>query len=180
MGFFDSLVSGLGKVLTVAAPIVTGFLGGQAAQAAGTVAAVGTAVVQTNVAASQILAQTKATAAQVGAPIVAGGGVTGPVTFVGDVDEVGMAKVRTVTIIRRVARVGGAILSEVIKQGSPFLMNKEVAALRKVSKLISRAAGKIPRKPARISEKALTAAVGDRIQQLNAAQCLLNGNGCPK
>lgn len=178
MGFFDSLLSGIGKVANIVAPLITGTVASQA------VAGVGQALTTTQAASTQAVdlikqtgAQVQAIATQVGVPTTtaAGAVVTGAAA-----GAVGMANVRTETVIQRISRTTGLVLSTVTKPGSPFLMNSEVRALRRVSKMISKAHGKIPRKSAKISEKVITEAVGDRLQQLNLAQCLVNGNGkCP-
>ncbi len=179
MGFFDSLVSGLGKVVNIAAPIITGLVQPTGAGAAQAVAA---AVVGAEVAAAQstkavqLLQQTGAAIPSgIGTPLAVGaqvGAATGQIA--------GMAEIRTQTVVQRVSRRTGNVISEIVKQGSPFLMNAEVRGLRRVAKMIAKAHGKLPRKSGKISEAAISAAVGARIAQLNNAQCLLNGNGCPK
>ncbi len=181
MGFFSSLLS-------TVAPLITSFVGGTAANIATPqlaapvaqplIAAPATqAVVPSPGIVSSLISAVNPFAAvaplaniavqqaqQAGATLSAQGGV-------------GQANIFTRTIVQRVSRLSQNVLSQKVLRGSPFLMNSEVRSLRRVTKMINKAHGKIPRKTAVCSEDRIDDAVSKRLQQLNAAQCLVNGNG---
>lgn len=58
----------------------------------------------------------------------------------------GNGRVFKQTIIQTIDVSSGDVLREVIKEGAPFLMNKEVAQLRVVAKKLTKAERKLPRK----------------------------------
>jgi len=183
MGFFSNLLS-------AAAPIISGFLGGGAAQVATTalVPAAPQQIVQQPQGAVQTVPQTTVQSiVQAFNPVAA----VAPLAIQGiDIAQaasatvaaqagVGQANIFTRTIVQRVSRLSGNVLSQRVLRGSPFLMNSEVRSLRRITKMINKAHGKIGRKPARVSEEMLDDAVSKRLQQLNAAQCLVaNGSKC--
>jgi len=148
MGFFDFL----GDIAKVALPIVGGLLtGGTGAQAAATVAAVGQTVLTSK--AAQAAAATPTAVAVI--PTVAATTVIPGVT--------GAANVFTRTLVQRIDRATGVVLSEEIKMGSPWLMRSEVRALKRVTKAIRKADSKITRKAATVSTEVLDKAVQKRI-----------------
>jgi len=181
MGFFSTLLSSV-------VPILTGVLsGGSAGAAAQTVANVlappPAAAITAPQAQPSIIsaigsalnpAGAVAPLAIVGAQIAAGSQAT-----LAAAGGVGQANIFTRTIIQRVSRVSGNVLTQRIERGSPFLMNSEVRSLRRVSKMINKAHGKVPRRAANVSSKMIEEAVSKRLMQLNQAQCLLPGpKGC--
>ncbi len=99
--------------------------------------------------------------------------VTGETTMGG---PAGAAAVFTRTVVQRIERATGNVLSEDVRKGSPFLMRTEVRALKRVTNMIRKADGKIPRKQAKVSEKALREAVLSDIQQLSLIQSMTNGH----
>jgi len=86
-----------------------------------------------------------------------------PTVLGGDVS--GAANVFTQTVIQRVERATGNVLSERVEKGSPWLMRSEVRALKRVTKAIRKADSKISRKSASISVEAIDKAVAARVQQ---------------
>jgi len=107
------------------------------------------------------------------ATAAATGGVTGSIA--GGVT--GSGRVFTRTVIQRIDRADGSILSEEIKMGSPWLMRSEVAALKKVTNAIRAADKKIPRKNGHVTDKQLQKAVVEDIQQLSLIQNLIGHHG---
>lgn len=77
----------------------------------------------------------------------------------------GAANVFTRTVIQRVSRETGDVLSETTKMGSPWLMRSEVRALKRVTKAIRKADSKISRKAASVSVEAIDKAVAARVTQ---------------
>jgi len=104
---------------------------------------------------------------------VAAGAVTVPSIISG---ISGAAAVFTQTIVQRIERATGSVLSEQTLRGSPFLMRSEVRALKRVSKMITKAHAKIPRKQATVSSRMLQDAVTKDLQQLTLVQALTNGH----
>ena len=98
-------------------------------------------------------------------------------TPAGAVGVSGAGAVFTRTLVQRIERATGNVLSEDIKKGSPFLMRSEVRALKRVTKMIRKADGKIPRRQAKVSDEALRKAVLADIQQLSLIQGLTHHNG---
>jgi len=90
----------------------------------------------------------------------------------------GNGEVFTQTVVQRVSRADGEVISERVMAGSPFLMNSEVRSLRRVSKMITKAHGKVPKRGAKVSQKMIEAAVTARLNQLNLAQCVAQSGKC--
>lgn len=78
----------------------------------------------------------------------------------------GAASVFTQTVVQRVDRESGNVISEEVRRGSPWLMRSEVRALNRVTKMIRKADSKIKRKPAKVSDEMLRKAVREDINQL--------------
>lgn len=178
MGWFTDIISTVGQVIGAVAPATPlGIVGGLVSTLAGGPAQVaGVPITTPTQAAAQqaALAAAAAPVTTVGAGVLAGAqaGVT-----VGGAAAIGNGAIFTRTVVQRVSRANGAVVSSEIKRGSPFLMNIDVRALKRVTKLIRMAASKIPSKTLKVSAKVLDAAVTARIIQLHGAQSLLhNGN----
>lgn len=192
MGLFSSILTVVGKVAKAASPLLAGTaIGSALGIAADSIldgSAPDTAVTSALSPAGQLAV------AQAGGPtalIGTGPGSQAPAsalfaatpaqqaTVVGL--QGGQANVFTRTIVQRISRANGTVLSSRALVGSPFLMNAEVRALRRVSKMIQKAAGKIPKRSASISEDRLNKAVTERVMQLSATQHLItphNGKTC--
>ncbi len=169
MGFMDII----GTVANVATSLGTIF--GGPAGAAATVA--GTAVQQltgttpvASVSATQASANVQTALAQQAAATQAGAVVPS-----------GASMVRTQTVVQRINRATGAIISEVVKKGTPWLMRSEVNALKKVAKAIKLADRKLPRSNGKTSVQSIDKAVAERITQNMLINAMHhghhNGNG---
>lgn len=170
MGFLDTLGSLATTALTLFAPAPAAALGGAAIAAITGTPAQPTAV-------QQITALPAATAAVIGGAAAtqltvaqATGGAVMP-SGVG-----GAALVFTQTVIQRVSRQTGLVLTQQVKKGSPWLMRSEVRALTRVTKAIRLADSKITRKQGKVSNEALQKAVLADVQQLAIIQSLTNGH----
>jgi len=87
----------------------------------------------------------------------------------------GSGQVFTRTVIQRIERATGNVLSEVIKMGSPFLMRSEVRALKRVTNSLRSANAKIPRRSAKVSSKQMQDAIFQDVQQLALINSLTHG-----
>jgi len=92
----------------------------------------------------------------------------------------GASKVFTQTIVQRIDRETGVVLTEDMRKGTPWLLRTEVRAMNRVTKAIRKADSKIVRKTAKVSDDRLRKAVFEDIQQLSMVQNLLNGHGVVK
>ncbi len=179
MGFFGDLLSTVSQVVAGVLPgtPIAALAGGISQLAGGPTQVAGVPITTpTQVAAQQaaIAAAAPAAVTTVGAGVLAGAqaGLT-----VGQAAAIGNGAIFTRTVVQRVSRTTGQVVSAEIKRGSPFLMNIDVRALKRVTKLIRLASSKIPSKTLKVSAKVLDAAVTARIVQLHGAQALLhNGN----
>jgi len=99
-------------------------------------------------------------------------------TFAAGAGVRGRGQVMFRTIIQRISMANGAVLSQQVKSGKPWLMNSEVAALKRVSRMVGKAHGKIPRK----SVKSTLKSVGKDIQEVAQMQLILkaltDGKAC--
>jgi len=84
----------------------------------------------------------------------------------------GAAAVFTQTVVQRIDRATGNVISEEVRRGSPWLMRSEVRALNRVTKMIRKADSKIKRKSAKVSDDMLRKAVREDINQLSLIQSL--------
>lgn len=112
--------------------------------------------------------------------VEATGAVPGAATRAAAMGASGASKVFTQTIVQRIDRETGVVLTEDIRKGTPWLMRTEVRALNRVTKAIRKADSKIVRKTAKVSDDRLRKAVFEDIQQLSMVQNLLNGHGVVK
>ena len=158
MGFLDILGSIAGVVSNVLAPPSAPTTVKAAVATPGvTIAQAAVAQVQTDPVFRAQLTETLGTGAAVGAPS-------------------GAANIFTRTVIQRVSRASGSVVSEQVKMGSPFLMRSEVRALKRVTKAIRSADAKIPRRQAKVSTEAIDKAVQARVQQ-NLLLTAINHHG---
>lgn len=167
MGFFDSLSNIASTALQLFAPAPAAALG-QAALGA---------ITGPTTAVSKIQALPLATAATVGgvpATQLTVAQATGGAVTQSGVGGAGL--VFTQTVIQRVSRQTGVVLSQEVKKGTPWLMRSEVRALTRVTKAIRKADGKIMRKSAKVSNEAMQKAVLADVQQLAIIQALTNGH----
>lgn len=182
MGFFSDLLSGVGtavQTLLPGTPIasVAGLITGATAPAAA--ASPLTAAGQAAVAAAGGRAALIAAAPGSGAPASPQIAPTAAqlLTGIGGAGAaVGQANVFTQTVVQRIQRGTNAVLSSRILRGSPFLMNAEVRALKRITKMINKAHGKIPRKAAAISQDRLNKAVSERVMELSQMAHLIPGH----
>ena len=90
----------------------------------------------------------------------------------------GRGQVMFRTIIQRIRMADGAVLSQQIRTGKPWLMNSEVAALKRVSRMVGKAHGKIPRKFVRPSLKTVSKDVQEFAQVQLLLKALSDGKAC--
>jgi len=219
MGFFSSLIKGVGSVIgAIVNPVgtITGLLGGgtttpaaptPAAAAAATAvnpvrpagiaglaaqpafaiggAAVGAAAVTARLPVQQIVqrvAPAVGVLGAIGGPIQRGIDVPAlianpPAAALAQAGIMSRGNGQFVkrTIVQTINLATGAVVNQVVLDGAPFLMNKEVASLARVTRKLGKANRKIPRRTikqslaSRLSEKALTEAIDN-----------VGSNGCPK
>jgi len=147
----------LSSVLKVALPVLAAGLGFGAAEE------IGEQVIQAVIPPSP----TKVVQAGVVAPVLAAAGPFAPIpvgieaTQMSQALPAGRGQIQTRTIVERWTPAGQLISRQTLK-GSPYLMNREVASLRKVVGRIRRLERRLPKARAKISEKR----VDDRVQQI--------------
>lgn len=163
---WSAIVNVIKKVAKVVIPVVGTALGLEAVSAAVDVIAEPTAAAPAIIPAAAVT------------PVAAGGFV--PIPFSQEVTQVGIdgvtgrGNVVTRTIIERVDARTRQLLSRQTLRGSPFLMNRDVATLRKTIGKIRRLEKRLPRKTAKISEKRLD----DRVHQIaHTAQAFETSRG---
>jgi len=178
MGFFSSILGGIGKVVGFAGRAL-GILPAKVAKAASPLAraaAVAVPVVTGGLIGAGLAGGGGAAA---GTALAAQGGqisVTNPAT--GQIVGVGGGNgvQTTVTMVQTIENATGRIISAKIFQGSPFLMNKEVAHLKSVSKKLRRGASSIPSRTRQPSTNQLiNMAVKDQI--LHSVQAVVQPAG---
>lgn len=183
MGFFSSLIklaapiagaivpgikpvlaaAGLGATFAGAEALTTSALESPAAPIAPSIVAPGvTTAIQRKTLAD--VAGVVSTPEQVAAARRASVGLEGPR---------GRGQVVTMTFVERRDAITGALLTTTQFKGSPYLMNSEVASLRKTVGRIRKLEKRLPKKTAKISE----ARIDDRVEQIartgNQFQALL-------
>jgi len=178
MGFFSKLLKGIGAVAGAVlnpAGAVAGLFGASKTQQAAlapalpgltALSAVGTPVKALIAAPTLGSAQTSALAAR-----AIGSGVSkGVVAAVGTslvMRGAGNGQFSKQTIVETINLDTGLVVKRIILDGAPFLMNKEVASLARVTRKLGKASRKIPRRTvkqslgAQLTEKVLSQTIND-------------------
>lgn len=167
MGFFSS-------ILKVGGGIVRGILGvPAAAPAVASVVKPGLSVGARALSAGRRIAPIAAAGAVFGAGDVAAQSLlsSGSASTAGGG---GNGRTRTATLVRTVDAVSGDVISERILQGSPFLMNRDLAIAKRVLKTAGKLGQKFNRKT---REKSKRAVLLDAIEDKAISQAL--GVNCP-
>ncbi len=151
---WGAIVNVIKKAAKIVIPIAATALGLEAAEA----------VIETAIAPTDVSIRIPQPSAVVAAP---GGGFV-PIPVGQEVTQLapgglaGRGNVITRTIVERVDPRTMQLLSRQTLRGSPFLMNRDVASLRKTIGKIRRLEKRLPKRTAKISEKRLD----DRVHQI--------------
>jgi len=175
MGFFSSLLKGVGSVIgAVVNPVgtITGLLSGGSKTVTPQVAAIVSPAPLNPLAVARTVAQGVTQPFDPRLAAVSGGGLAGltgkaigpgvpkglPSTPFGS--SRGNGRFAKRTIVQTINLDIGAVVNEVIMDGAPFLMNKAVRELARTSKKLQKANAKIPR---RTSKESLSKKLTDKV-----------------